>query len=828
MRGRSLTISGGSSVGAIAAALLVACLSSVALASPTPASADSPACAPAVTEALPGPSTPGPTGPSGPSGPSGPTGPLFTTGPSGTTGDPCWTDVTPYPFGSDGLPVDTSDDNPLSMCAPNTLGAQLSCYLEVTSLAFRSWNYGLAATVNASPTDTTPDPFGVWLYNGTRWFPDPTFPGSGECPGDTVVWAGKLDYWLIGASNGVSWPDLCRFDGANFEWESFPVPAATISRAEQIASVLDPVTPSPFVSAATTPGSITSASCISWNDCWFFGSYGTVVHWDGNLLTDESPPISESSLQTAFTAAVARVDNAGNPFGVAVGLTSAGTPPFGGAALPSTPQGTNPPQLFSLDDDVLSATPFSPPTLQWPSDPYRTDIVAADFTADRQGWIAGNPANVTVSESAGLDGIVTRPVPRAGPPVGTAEPAPLATTTAAGGASTCTGPAASTFTYSDDPSADPSDAYAWSSLSAIPTGDDALAAGQMWPASGDAAFALDGSTILPATDGAAEPNQDDAAQPVIVHAECDGTVTTTRFFAADPLNPGALVAADRAGTVTSIAANATNDAWAATTPGGFDDAAAQLPYNEPPHLYHLTDGQPPDAPAGDDNESRPLDLQVDAPLPPEPAAPPNTVIVIQAPPTAVSVPAKAVKPKPIRDGPAALYDVKSTLRGRGRYVELYITFRLRSPVTLGVEALRDGKVVASVSLHHFKGRSGQLVLTLDTERYPNQLRFTTDQPKVTLRNPGRRVSGTVSLEASSRPYRGRHVVSVSYQYSVKGRGLWYTIGTATASPWKVSFAAAGVSPGSYDLRAVATDNKGVSGVSPLVVTRTTATTTAAR
>src|SRR5271163_2347528 len=147
MRGRSLTISGGSSVGAIAAALLVACLSSVALASPTPASADSPACAPAVTEALPGPSTPGPTGPSGPSGPSGPTGPLFTTGPSGTTGDPCWTDVTPYPFGSDGLPVDTSDDNPLSMCAPNTLGAQLSCYLEVTSLAFRSWNYGLAATV---------------------------------------------------------------------------------------------------------------------------------------------------------------------------------------------------------------------------------------------------------------------------------------------------------------------------------------------------------------------------------------------------------------------------------------------------------------------------------------------------------------------------------------------------------------------------------------------------------------------------------------------------------------------------------------------------------
>src|SRR5262249_40285773 len=153
-----------------------------------------------------------------------------------------WIDVAPYPFGSDGNPVD--DGSPA--CKPSVSGAQLSCYLVVTSLAFRSWNRGLAAT--SSLTSSTP--FGVWIWNGVRWYPDPTFPGTKTGKGDTILGAGKLDYWLVGDAGGT-WPSLCRFDGSSFLWEPLPVPKATLARVTPAAT--DPSAPAP----GPAPGGIT-------------------------------------------------------------------------------------------------------------------------------------------------------------------------------------------------------------------------------------------------------------------------------------------------------------------------------------------------------------------------------------------------------------------------------------------------------------------------------------------------------------------------------------------------------------------------------------------
>ena len=809
MRGLTLTPRS-CRLGALAAALVAALAVTASAFDDAPsASASAVDCAAAWTVTTPAGGMP--TGPTGPSGPTGATGTTGDQGPTGMPGSPCWEEVHLYPFGTDGTPVDTSS----SLCQP-TAATVPNCYETVTSMAFRSWNRGLAAT--APQVVQSSNPYGVWLFNGTRWFPDPTFPGSGACPGSTVVWAGKLDYWLIGPAVrqtdpltvNWNWPSLCRFDGANYDWQTVPVPQSVLTR------VTPP--PQPDQQAPPTPdfGAITSASCFSWDDCWFFGTYGTELHWNGETLTDDSSANADPWLQTAFTSAIARVDLAGNPFGVAVGASST-TPPReqepADTALPTTPQGNAPPQLFGSSGDVFDPLPFSAPTLQWPSDPYRTDLVAADFTPDRQGWVAGNPAGLLpFTESTGP---VLPQSPRLGPPVGMVEPAPLMTTTASGGTSSCTAPPASTFTYSDEPSA--ADSYLWSSISAVPTGDDAFAGGQTWPGTGNPVYEQVGSTIEPAPDGTSEPDQTGHGVPVIVHAQCDGSITTTVFFAPDPLHPGTLAPADDTGAVTALAASAANDAWASTSRGLLPTDTQGGAQFQPPQLYRLTDGQPPAALAGDDNESRPPDLQQDAPPPPEPPPPSGApVVIVESSSSTILSPAPALKPKPTRDGPAALYDVRSKLEGRGQHVTLDITFRLRRPVTLGAQALRHRRIVSSAPLRHFSKRRGQILLKLDTKDWPTAVRFTTDQPAVTLRNPGRRLSGSVRLSAVARPYRHRRIVSVSYQYSASGKGLWYTIGTATSSPWSLAFATGQLTAGRYDLRAVASDNAGVSGVSPVL------------
>lgn len=707
---------------------------------------------------------------------------------------PCWTDVTPYPFGSDGGPVDTST----KLCATDpTVGDTRSCYLTVTSMAFRAWNRGLAAT-STTPAGAT-NPFGVWIFNGTRWFPDPTFPGGGVCKGTKILWAGKLDYWLVGGP--ANWPSLCRFDGVNFLWEPLAVPAATLARITPPPALPNPPpgTPKPV----PDPGNISSGACYSYDNCWFFGSYGSVVHWNGTTLSDASPDPSQGWLDTAFSGAIARVDLGGNPFGVAIGATSvgpAGSGPIAAVPLPAEPDGTPPPQLYGSSGGVFGPLPFAPTTAAVPSDPFRTDLVAVDFGADRQGWVAGNPAGLQAAAQSPL-GPVVRPLPRPGAPAAASAPAPLLTTTSSGANSTCSAPPTGRFTYSaGDASSDPNDAVLWSSISVIPGTDDALAGGQMWPASSGPG-----------------PDEDGAAEPVLVDARCDGTTTTTRFRIPDPnpkspSGPGAQLTApaDRGGTITSVAANAVNDAWAATSSGGLDEHDANNDaYNEAPHLYRLTDGQPPDAAAGDDLEPRPLTLLFDPPAIPEPAPP--------APPPPPAAPVAAQVPS--RDPLPTVYDVKSVLHGR---TELYLTFRLRRATTLGAQALLDGKVISTAPLHHFTGRTGRLVLAIDPKHFPTQLRFTSDAPRVTLSNPGSRLTGTVTLHATATPYHGRRIASVTFEYSPAAKALWTTIGTATAPPWRTPFATAGLAPARYDLRAVATDDEHVSGVSAILAGRTVA------
>jgi hypothetical protein len=496
-------------------------------------------------------------------------------------------------------------------------------------MAFRAPNRGLAAIGG--------DPLTVWLYNGTRWYPDGSYPGPSQCPGDTILWAGKLDYWLIGAHSGANahWPDLCRFDGANLQWEPIAVPRSTTDR---------------FTSSGFP--AIRAGACFSWDNCWFFGDYGVALHWDGEALTDATLGLEQGPWLTGtINAAVARTDTAGNRVGLAVGAT-------GGllfSPLPPQPDGSPPPQLFGSSGGPFSPLAYTPPTIAEAGDPYRTDLVAADLDSDGSGWVAGAaPANII-----GFPGRFS--------PSSQVAAAPLARLAVDGAPASCPGYDANTFTTTSAPALNVHGAYAWRALSIVPGTGSALAAGSYSPP------------------GSAQP------EPVIVSGRCGQSPALTRF-----------VPVQRGQVASSIASTAVNDAWA-TTPG---------------HLYHFTDGQAPLAPAGDDVELRQLPSQQDPTifvLPPP---------VVQLPPAQVTTVTQPGKPsvKHVRVKPA-IYQVRARLLHRYRRFTLYITFRVRRPVTIGAEGVLRGKVVASSGLKRFNGTRGQLVLVLDPHRWPKSIKW---------------------------------------------------------------------------------------------------------
>ena len=88
-------------------------------------------------------------------------------------------------------------------------------------------------------------------------------------------------------------------------------------------------------------------------------------------------------------------------------------------------------------------------------------------------------------------------------------------------------------------------------------------------------------------------------------------------------------------------------------------------------------------------------------------------------------------------------------------------------------------------------------------------------PTALLTNPGANVRGTVSLGViASDGLSG--VDTVAFQRSPAGAGTWTTIGTATGAPYQASWDTTGVADGQYDLRAVATDMAGNTGVSATI------------
>jgi hypothetical protein len=535
------------------------------------------------------------------------------------------------------------------------------CYLSVDSMAFRSWNRGIAVTSPPLNSGLTTTAFGVWLYNGTRWFADPTFPGQSVCKGSTALWAGKLDYWVVGQIPNLvpqNWPALCRFDGVNFDWEPLAVPKAALAHVP-----IDPTTAKPAF------GAIKSGACLAWNDCWFFGSYGVVLHWDGQSLTDATPARGTSPwLQSDFTAAVARTDAAGNSFGFAVAGTSAGASPFGPAALgqptPPEPDGSPPPQLYRSSGGAFAPLSFSPPTTPLPGDPYQTDLVAVDFNSVGQGWVAGDPRSLRPNSPS---------VPA------TTEPAPLVALSASGAARPCPTTPADSFTYSSD------SGYLWSTISVVP-GGDALAGG--WYKS-------------PGGGGVA---------PVLAQVSCDQAPLVLGFGLGGSAD-------DPGGWITAVAANATNDAWVA---GASAQVNAFPDVSPTPHLYHLIDTDAPLAPTGDDNESRPLVVQseptifVIGPAVVVPPRPPATTVIKR-----IERKTKRVKvPSPIyaMQRPTLVRSSKETFL-------LYFRFKVRAKVTIGIEALRGRRIVSSSGFKTFRGKTGELVLKLNVKRWPTSLKF---------------------------------------------------------------------------------------------------------
>ena len=606
-----------------------------------------------------------------------------------TAGHPCWTDVTPYPFGADGNPVDPSS----ALCHASTaygptwqpgdfdpggVNGNPPCYLRVTSMAFRAANRGLAATAlplhNGS---SATDPFGVWLYNGASWFPDPTFPGSSACPGATVLWAGKLDYWLIGSSNRAL-QTLCRFDGVNLAWEELTLPQATLARLPA-----DPNTGAPV-------GGVTSGACYAWNDCWFFGTDGIQVHWDGQALSDASgaDPATSPWLRGDFTDAVARTDTSGHRFGLAVTKSGSSDPNLPlGRALPVQPDGSPPPQLFGSSGGPFTPLPFSPPVTPRPNDPYNTDLVAVEADPSGDAWVAADPTAREPAQGA---------------------PAPLLRLAEDGTPASCTLYDANTFTYTEPRFPRPNGSYQWTSLSVFPDSGSALAG------------------VNYSQDGVSEPlyNLSAPTEPAIVGAGCGQPPSLTRFRIPDPYYSdqatAPLIPADEGGFTAAVAANATNDGWAATSDGQLfflngGDTTPQSSVTKP-HLYRYTDGQPSTAPLGDDNEPRPSLFTIEPPV--FVTAPPTVVSPVTTTTTTQPSRPKTVKLKP------AIYAVHSKLRrGRNGKFMLSFEFSIRRPVTIGVQALRQKTVVASSGLRHFTGTRGHLSLMLDRKRWPTKVRF---------------------------------------------------------------------------------------------------------
>src|SRR5262249_46340854 len=156
-------------------------------------------------------------------------------------------------------------------------------------------------------------------------------------------------------------------------------------------------------------------------------------------------------------------------------------------------------------------------------------------------------------------------------------------------------------------------------------------------------------------------------------------------------------------------------------------SAGTLPTGEvsyqPPELYRFTDGTPPDAPAGNDQETRSIPSQQDPPIyvykpPPPPKLPPPPV-------------AAATKHQP----PAISGLQRRHAHGAGTD-PLILSFAVHRHVVMGVNAYRGPRLIGSTGLQSLRPPSGQFRLGLSPKRWPTKLAFVTDAPKVAFAAPG--------------------------------------------------------------------------------------------
>jgi hypothetical protein len=94
---------------------------------------------------------------------------------------------------------------------------------------------------------------------------------------------------------------------------------------------------------------------------------------------------------------------------------------------------------------------------------------------------------------------------------------------------------------------------------------------------------------------------------------------------------------------------------------------------------------------------------------------------------AAPAPSPSVTQLPETTLPPAIYDVKVKLhkvkRHRRTYLSLYLTFKVLRPVTLGAQALRNGRVVSHARARLFSGKTGTLILSVERKRWPTTVRF---------------------------------------------------------------------------------------------------------
>ena len=455
------------------------------------------------------------------------------------------------------------------------------------------------------------------------------------------MWAGKLDYWLVGPGpedgNGGKWANLCRFEGeVNLEWEPFALPSATkehVGRERPGRHHLGRL-----LCAGTTAGSSgpTARSCT-----------GTA-----RALTNASPASSQGLLQGEYTAAAARE----GPAGERSGLRWAQPAKTYADGPLTTLEGEPPRAAVRLQQRGLLATPVHPihKPRQTSGDPYRTDLVAATSTRrTRAGW-RGTPRGCARSRPprrAPREGDTRRPrlgSPSVSPPRLSRYRPPAQRPPARAHQRI-----ASRTRRSQKP---PNNLRKNREPSCGRRSRFSLALGE----------ALAGGKLGPATEQAGNDGE-----PVIARAGCDGTTSLTRFRRSlEPADRSGGGPADRPGRLHRDGRQRQQRRGASTTAG----SAAS---DQPPHLYRLTNGQPPEAPEGNDEEpARPsCRRRREEERAPVEEAPP--------PPPPVEAPATVTQTKAVKL-PAAVYDVKAKLhtsRRNGKcYLSLYITFKLRRPV----------------------------------------------------------------------------------------------------------------------------------------------------